>query len=305
MILDMKAHKTDCVISPSHHTSVLQAADAKDGSISTMQKIIHGTLEKHFMSGNKHISAAQLAWVVQDASRRVPADVYRSSLERVGWRITNEGLDTQKMEYEPLSVIRPEKLGTGPAPNATRSGLKIRADPAMQAAAAAAAAVSPAGDGDALLAQAAAIVRASRTSSVPKDTQSGRGGTRVSYNKGGLHMTAQDHIDDLVRVEAEKDAQAKKSTDRHLAYVFKWLKILTDADAKLASSSSDFKKLSNTQLIAYILAREGKQPTKKDKSSMATLASSIKHKTVTLGKCAICLEKLDEYRRMIEDGAEV
>lgn len=201
---------------------------------------------------------------------------------------------------------RPEKLGTGRAPDATRSGLKIRDDPAMAAAAAAAAAVSPIGDdGDALLQQAAAIVGASRKSRVPTDTQSGRAGTRVSYNKGGLHMTAQDHVNDLVRVEADREAQAKKSTDGHLAYVYKWRKKLNDTTAKLAANNEDFKKLSNPELIAFILAREGKQPTNKQKASMVTLAMTVKNKPVTLGKCAICIAKLADYTSMLEDGIAV
>lgn len=308
LILAMKANMTDCIITPSHHTSVLQAADAKDGPISNMQTIIHGTIETHFMAGNKHLSAAQIAWIVEDASRRVDVAVYKKSLMAVGWRMKHEGTPDQILEFEPLAVIRPDKLGANaPAPNVTRSGSSCRKDAPMDAAiaaAAAAAAASPA-NGVNLLEQAAKIVGASRTSAVPKDQHKGRGGSRKSYNAGGLCMTSEDHLNELRRLEVERDAQAKKSNDSHLAYVHKWRKKLNDASAKLAANGNDYKKLSNPELIAFILAREGKQPTKKDKKSMAAIAELVKNKPVTLGKCAICVEKLDDYTRMLEEGVAV
>ncbi len=40
-------------------------------------------------------------------------------------------------------------------------------------------------------------------------------------------------------------------------------------------------RLSNPELIAFILAREGKQPTNKQKASMVTLAMTVKNKPVT------------------------
>ena len=57
------------------------------------------------------------------------------------------------------------------------------------------------------------------------------------------------------------------------------------------------------QLIAFIVAREKKQPSDKKKHSMAVLAEAIKNKPVVLGKCGMCVEKLEHYMQQQEEAA--
>lgn len=278
LAMDMKANMVDLVVTPAHHTHGLQPCDMQNGPIAQTKREALKLIEQHFNSNlqPKYISDAQIAWIVEEAARRVPKSVYLDSLKKVGWLVDAHG----EIQYEPLAVM-PAHIFSEPRPTTgTRSGARLRADPPMEAA-------EQLGDST-LLDRAASVVGASRRSQVPADEHATR--KRGSLNGGGLAVTGKVHMAYLLQVQAEREQEAADKDAKHLDKIKKWLLQVKAADEALKKAGGDFKKLKNADLKAFIHGRAAKQPAGKaaSKDAMVTTALTLKDQHVILGNCAVC-----------------
>lgn len=297
LLLAMRAAKVEGVVTPAHHTTVLQAADASRGPIATIKTHALSLIERHFLSGGgvTHISAAQIAWVVQEAVKMTPVEVYSTALKKTGW-ITKGG-STAVVKYEPLCVISPDMLSPEPIPAAgtTRSGRSVRArraDPVMEA-------ISR--QDPAVLQAATTIVQEYRKDPIPKDQHATRQRANKSYNEGGLVVTAASHVNHLLQKEEDAGKAEEARKMKHLQSVAKWLPLVKASEKKLASKGDDLAKLSKNELDAFCYGRLNKHVIGK-KNVLLDKAKTIKDQAVVLGNCAMCVSAGVDYKKEPDMG---